>query len=396
MSVAKYEAEFMELAWFTPHMVDTEYKKARKFEGGLGLEVFDRVGVLKLPTYVKVLDKAIMAEATLVTIKQAKAPTTEWKSKRSGFNFKKGRSFAMNKKQNMGSSSNSSQSSGSIPNYPECGRKHRGVCHRASGACYWCGKVGHMIKDCSLGLDNANHPATSLTGSTSVARSNTRTNVRNNTGNETLRQGRAFTLVLGEVQNTEFVVSGTISICAQNAYVLINSGSTHSFVSHASSQKLTRPLESMIYLLFVTTPSGGSMVCAYMYPACDITIGDATLYVDLLPLSLDHFDCILGMDWLTKYCAAIDCVNESIIFRPPGLPKFVFTGNGNDSALKAVKLLRKGCKGYICCVLTEVSNTSNAETIPVACEFSNVFPNDLPGYLIDKKIKFTIEVALGA
>ncbi|XP_028083104.1 uncharacterized protein LOC114284405 [Camellia sinensis] len=41
MSVAEYKAKFTELARFAPHMVDTDYKKARKFEGGLDLEIFD-------------------------------------------------------------------------------------------------------------------------------------------------------------------------------------------------------------------------------------------------------------------------------------------------------------------------------------------------------------------
>ncbi|XP_028103157.1 uncharacterized protein LOC114302340 [Camellia sinensis] len=40
MSVAEYEAKFTELARFTPHMVDTDYKKAQKFEDGLDLEMF--------------------------------------------------------------------------------------------------------------------------------------------------------------------------------------------------------------------------------------------------------------------------------------------------------------------------------------------------------------------
>ncbi|XP_028052079.1 uncharacterized protein LOC114256624 [Camellia sinensis] len=38
MSVAEYEAKFTELAKFAPHIVDTDYKKAQKFEGGLDLE----------------------------------------------------------------------------------------------------------------------------------------------------------------------------------------------------------------------------------------------------------------------------------------------------------------------------------------------------------------------
>ncbi|XP_028084154.1 uncharacterized protein LOC114285304 [Camellia sinensis] len=58
MSVFEYEAKFIELARYAPHMVDTDYKKARKFKGRLDVEVLDRVNVLKLVKYVDVLDRA--------------------------------------------------------------------------------------------------------------------------------------------------------------------------------------------------------------------------------------------------------------------------------------------------------------------------------------------------
>ena len=57
-SVAEYETKFTELARYAPHMVDTEYKKTRKFEGGLNVAILDRINVLKLPTFVGVLDRA--------------------------------------------------------------------------------------------------------------------------------------------------------------------------------------------------------------------------------------------------------------------------------------------------------------------------------------------------
>ncbi|XP_028083214.1 uncharacterized protein LOC114284493 [Camellia sinensis] len=78
MSVAEYEAKFTELARFAAHMVDTDYKKTRKVEGGLDLDILDRVGVLNLPTYVNVLDRAFIAEAILAAKKQALVPTSEW------------------------------------------------------------------------------------------------------------------------------------------------------------------------------------------------------------------------------------------------------------------------------------------------------------------------------
>ncbi|XP_028063710.1 uncharacterized protein LOC114266947, partial [Camellia sinensis] len=79
MSVTKYEAKCIELARFSLHMVGTDYKKAQKFEEGLDLEIFDRVAVFKLPTYVEVLDRALMAEAIITAKKQATTPTTEWR-----------------------------------------------------------------------------------------------------------------------------------------------------------------------------------------------------------------------------------------------------------------------------------------------------------------------------
>ncbi|XP_028085066.1 uncharacterized protein LOC114286168 [Camellia sinensis] len=377
-------------------MVDIDDKKAWKFDGGLDLDVFDLVGVLKLPTYVKVLDRALMAEAILAAKKQALAPTTEWKGKRSRFNFKRGWSFP--KRQNTGSSSNSSQNSLSIPNCSDCGMKHKGACYCASGACFRCGNIGRMVRGCLMRSNDVNRPMASSAGSAFVARLNARTNARGNTGNKTLRQGRVFALVPGDVQNIESVVSGIISICAHDAHVLMDSSSTHSFVSHAFSRKLTRPLESMNYLLSISTPSGGSMVCAYLYPSCDIVIGDVTLYVDLLPLGIDHFECILGMDWLTKYCATIDCVNKSVIFHPHSLPEFMFIGNGVGlppyliSAMKVVKLLRKGYRGYRCCVLTMASDNPTIENIPIVNEFLDVFPTELPRELFDREIEFTIDV----
>ncbi|XP_028103494.1 uncharacterized protein LOC114302644 [Camellia sinensis] len=76
--VAEYEAQFVELACFAPHMVDTDYKKARKFEGGLQNAILDRINVLKLPTYVNVLERVIMVEGNIA----AQSRISEWRGKR--------------------------------------------------------------------------------------------------------------------------------------------------------------------------------------------------------------------------------------------------------------------------------------------------------------------------
>ncbi|XP_028107999.1 uncharacterized protein LOC114306871 [Camellia sinensis] len=311
MSVVEYEAKFTELAQFASHIVDINYNKAWKFERGLNLDVFDQVSVLKLPMYVDVLDRTLMIEANLEAMKQTKAPTNEWRCKRSGFNFKKGCSFSMKKKQNTRSTSSSSQSSGSSPVCSECGRIHKGACYRATDACFRCDKVGHMVKDCEFIYENTNCPTASLAGSTSALRSNMRTN----TGKETLKQGKVFALVPGDVQIANSVVS--------------------------------------------------------------------------------------GMDWLTEYYTTINCVNKIVVFRPPGLPEFVICGNCFVpppyliSSMKAKNLLRKGCRGYLCCVLNVTIDSANVDKIPIVNEFPVVFPNELPEDLKDRQIEFAIETWFG-
>ncbi|XP_028107654.1 uncharacterized protein LOC114306582 [Camellia sinensis] len=123
-TVAEYEAQFAELARFAPHMVDTDYKKARKFEGGLQGTILDRVNMLKLPTYVDILERAVIAEENLA----AQNRITEWKGKRLNNQWSKGPSIPPDKKQNLGTSNTSAPSQGTIPACSECGKRHRGTC----------------------------------------------------------------------------------------------------------------------------------------------------------------------------------------------------------------------------------------------------------------------------
>ncbi|XP_028127142.1 uncharacterized protein LOC114323682 [Camellia sinensis] len=143
MTVAEYEAKFTELARFAPHVVDTDDKKARHFEGGLRDDILEKVNVLKLETYIEVLDRAIISKANIA--RQATS-TTGWKgSKRQGFFSKK----KFSKKQNIGSSTTSNSSRDTSPMCNICSKRHRGVCYRMSRACFKCGKTGHMARECN-------------------------------------------------------------------------------------------------------------------------------------------------------------------------------------------------------------------------------------------------------
>ena len=143
-----------------------------------------------------------------------------------------------------------------------------------------------------------------------------------------MRQGRVFVLVLGDTTNAETVVSGTLSICSQDAYILIDSGSTHSFIYVKFAEKLNREQEPLDYMLHVATPSGRTMIVASIYRACIVAIEGVELLVNLMPLSMTHFDVILGMDWLVANHASINCVSKNVTLKPPNQAEVIFQGKG--------------------------------------------------------------------
>ena len=59
--------------------------------------------------------------------------------------------------------------------------------------------------------------------------------------------------------------------------------------------------------------------------------------------------------------------------------------------MKASKLLCQGCIGYWCYAIDTQTKEEKAENIPAVCEFEDVFPEELPGLLPQRKIEFGIE-----
>ena len=53
---------------------------------------------------------------------------------------------------------------------------------------------------------------------------------------------------------------------------------------------------------------------------------------------------------------------------------------------------RKGCQGYLALVRDTTAEKTSISDVPVACEFPDVFPDELPGLPPYRQIKFCIDV----
>ncbi|KAL5546780.1 hypothetical protein UlMin_006467 [Ulmus minor] len=149
-------------------------------------------------------------------------------------------------------------------------------------------------------------------------------------------------------------------------------------------------------------PSGAVMLSNKWLRDMPIIVDDRELNVNLVVLEMHDYDVILGMDWLSKYNAKIDCHKKRVSFEPTKGQKFAFQGEKKRSrtpflsSLKAGKLLKQGCMGYLVNMLdTTMKLTTQPEDVPIVKEFLDVFPEDLPGIPPDREIEFKIDLLPG-
>ncbi|KAL8099363.1 hypothetical protein AgCh_031855 [Apium graveolens] len=105
------------------------------------------------------------------------------------------------------------------------------------------------------------------------------------------------------------------------------------------------------------------------------------------------------MDWLACHNAQIDCANKKVKLRTAENATVMFKGEKQRkkflTVMKTKRLRRQGCEMYIAYVLNTEKGSPKIEDIPVVCEFSDVFPDELPGLPPYREIEFTIDLAPG-
>ncbi|KAL0355657.1 UNVERIFIED_CONTAM: hypothetical protein Sradi_4012600 [Sesamum radiatum] len=111
-------------------------------------------------------------------------------------------------------------------------------------------------------------------------------------------QTRIYNMTIDEAPASNDVISGKIFLFDIEAYVLIDHGSTHSYISSELAFRIPGEDSPLRYNLMVYLPVGGGVVVNSVRKESLVRIGDVTLPVDLVVMNLKEFDVILGMDWL--------------------------------------------------------------------------------------------------
>ncbi|GJT87625.1 putative reverse transcriptase domain-containing protein [Tanacetum coccineum] len=318
-----------------------------------------------------------------------------------------------NKRQNTGrayAAGNGDKKSyeGTKPLCPKCNFNHYGPC---IPKCTNCKKLGHLAKDCR------SRPATANNNN----RNNNNNNNRNNNNPRAQgggrkdcpqrmkkKQGKWYTGVARLMQWScrarprHQPLDGTFLLNNRCASILFDTGADRSFVSTQFSTLINIAPTTLDHGYNVELADGRIIWVNTVLLGCTLNFLNHPFHVDLMPVEMGTYDVIIGMDWLTKYQAVIDCAKK-IVRIPFGSEILIFHGDGSRnkrgtrlniiSCTKAQKYLLQGCHIFLAHITVketgDQSKKKQLQDVPIVKNFPEVFPEDLPGLPATRQMEFT-------
>ncbi|XP_010695672.1 uncharacterized protein LOC104908275 [Beta vulgaris subsp. vulgaris] len=369
MTVNEYYSKFIELMRFAPEMVPTEILKAQRFEQGLTLSIQGKLGGANFNS----LDEVYGRAAHLFGIKGRELevnPGDKRKGSCNGFQggdkrkktnggFKQGKDDKSN-----GNNNNRSQS--------EIGKSKR---------VYYCKRCprNHPGKDCEGNLKDStsanpkptqNQGGNGNKGLQQQAVTHNRVPPKNGNGGDnqakTNNQGRVFVMSNREAETTA-----------------------------VEKLKLGKP---ELISMDIVIPSGDVINVSKLYRDVLVTIAGVEFPSDLIEFELDDLDVVMGIDWLGRFKAQIDCRAQTVTLKGPKGVKVTYRKISQKpsprmiSAMQLKNCIRKGYPLYFCNIQKLEVEKEKMENIPVVNEFQDVFPEEIPGMPPIREVEFTIDL----
>ena len=212
---------------------------------------------------------------------------------------------------------------------------------------------------------------------------------------------RAYVMRAREYQDALGVIAGNFTLYNIEIHALIDPGSAHSYICIEQLSDKLPSVGLLTYDMLVTSPLGHSVRVNRVYKNRHLTVHDRGFSMDLIALPFHEFDLILGMDWLSKHRAIVDCDKKTLLFKCFDMSKVTIHDILAEvvskviSAMQAQRFLRKGYEALLALVLDSRREQVNLEKIHVVKEFPDVFPEELPGIPPEREVDLSIEVVHG-
>jgi hypothetical protein len=181
-----------------------------------------------------------------------------------------------------------------------------------------------------------------------------------------------------EIPTREEVLVGTFSLNEHHVIILSDSGASHDFISSTCVKKMMLSMVATEAPYVISTPRG-RVDADWIVRKTPLELDGRVFSTDLIMLRGQGIDVILGMIWMKRHKTVLDIAGRLICF---------------DSLVSGKITLQLPAISHIKAFLHHVAELK-LEDIHVVREFSDVFPNDLPGMPPEREIEFNIKLQPG-
>lgn len=184
---------------------------------------------------------------------------------------------------------------------------------------------------------------------------------------------------------------------------MFDSGATDSFVTPEIASKFIGTFILKKVNVSIRTLGNQVLKAENLVLDVPIEILQNIFLANLLIIPLESYDIILGMDWLSRYKANLDCGRGKISFEGRDQPRLAYQGINPSlvvsfvSALRIEKELEDG-EAYLVTVTVlenDQEDELEIEDIPIVNEYEDVF-KPLEGLPPSRSNPFTINIEPGA
>ena len=118
-----------------------------------------------------------------------------------------------------------------------------------------------------------------------------------------------FSFIYAELRYYAYIMIcvGTFLVSSVPALVLFDLSASRSFVSLAFSQHITIRRETLSQPLRVSIADERAVYATEVIRGCVLEIFGVEFPIDLVPIGMGDVCVIVGMDWLSRFGAIIDC-----------------------------------------------------------------------------------------
>src|SRR3954464_7986760 len=377
MSVHEYPTEFTRLARYAQEEVSTDAKKQARFRKGLSPVLRHDLNLHEFANFRDLVDKAFKAEYGNELYEESRKRDREFAQSSGPVSRKRCVWIPFNDVSHAVSASRPPTTiyrppQPNLPPWNFVGQSSTQVPFIPRGVCFQCGQSGHNVRECPF-----NHVATTSKPKQAIRRGKPPPKTPN-VKPPAYEYGYVNHVSILDSHKSTDVVLGTLPVNSTPASVLFDPGASHSFIyqdfalSHAISF-------SMLSTPLVVQAPGSRWHTTMVSHENEIAIEGLVFLASLIALKSSDIDVILGMDWLSRQNAVLDCKAKSVKLTHPSGQTIKYTSPSSKTQVHSLN----------------VHPLPDLEDIPVVRDFPDVFPEELPGMPPDRAVEFIVDLKPG-